>query len=512
VNSSSTPGPRLLSGRYLLGERLGRGGMGDVYRATDQVLARQVAVKVFRPDVSDDALHLRHQSEARVLAGLNHPGLVAVYDIGTQDEQPFLVMELVEGETLAQLIHRGPLEPRYAASLGGQLAASLQAIHDAGVIHRDVKPANVMVRAADDGTPLRTKLTDFGIARLVDGTRLTSTGLLLGTVQYLSPEQTIGGTVSYPSDVYALGLVLLECLTGGPAFPGVGIESAVVRLSRQPEVPAALGGQWGGLLEAMTAREPEDRPTAGEVAATLGGLTADARAGSTGTASVAPLVPHAPVVPAGHAPGTAAPGLEPSGSPAAHDDARTEVGEAPYRAGRPVTSRRRRRATWGLSAAAAAALAALVTVAATWSGAGFAAQPTPGASSPATPAATPSAAQQTRAGDPSSTAAPVAATGTAAPVSTPTTRATTAVPPRRSPSPPSAPVPSPRPGSGAGSKHQAGPKPVGTKPGPPKAKSGPPKPKSGPGKGTSGGGKAKHGGRAKHGGKAKPAAGAAEHA
>ena len=190
--NSSTPGPRLLSGRYLLGELLGRGGMGDVYRATDQVLARQVAVKVFRPDVSDDALHLRHQSEARVLAGLNHPGLVAVYDIGTQDEQPFLVMELVEGETLAQLIRRGPLEPRHAASLGGQLAASLQAIHDAGVIHRDVKPANVMVRAADDGTPLRTKLTDFGIARLVDGTRLTSTGLLLGTAQYLSPEQTIG--------------------------------------------------------------------------------------------------------------------------------------------------------------------------------------------------------------------------------------------------------------------------------------------------------------------------------
>ena len=348
--NSSTPGPRLLSGRYLLGELLGRGGMGDVYRATDQVLARQVAVKVFRPDVSDDALHLRHQSEARVLAGLNHPGLVAVYDIGTQDEQPFLVMELVEGETLAQLIRRGPLEPRHAASLGGQLAASLQAIHDAGVIHRDVKPANVMVRAADDGTPWRTKLTDFGIARLVDGTRLTSTGLLLGTAQYLSPEQTIGETVSYPSDVYALGLVLLECLTGGPAFPGVGIETAVVRLTRQPEVPVALGGQWGALLAAMTAREPEDRPTAGEVAATLDGLTADARPRSAGFASVTPLVPigHAAVVPAGHAPAVpAAPGLEPSGSPAAHDDAPTQVGEAPYPVGRAAASRRRRRAAWG---------------------------------------------------------------------------------------------------------------------------------------------------------------------
>ena len=508
--SSSTPGPRLLSGRYLLGERLGRGGMGDVYRATDQVLARQVAVKVFRPDVSDDALHLRHQSEARVLAGLNHPGLVAVYDIGTQDDQPFLVMELVEGETLAQLIHRGPLEPRHAASLCGQLAASLQAIHDAGVIHRDVKPANMMVRAADDGTPWRTKLTDFGIARLVDGTRLTSTGLLLGTVQYLSPEQTIGGTVSYPSDVYALGLVLLECLTGRPAFPGVGIETAVVRLSRQPEVPAALGGQWGGLLEAMTAREPEDRPTAGEVAAALGGLTADTAAGSTGPASVTPPVPvgHAPVVPAGHAPETAAPGLEPSGSAAADDDAQTQVGEAPYPVGRAVTSRRRRGATWGLSAAAAAAVAALVTVAATWSGAPSTGQPAPAASGPAAPAATPSAAQQTRAADPSSTAAPVAATGTAVPVSTPATRATTAAPPRHSPSATRAPspapaatsAPSPSSGSGSGGKHQSGPKPVGTKPGPPKAR-------SGPGKAKPAGGKAKPGG-----GKAKPAGGKAKRA
>src|SRR3954471_19589632 len=199
VDSTNNPaGARVLVGRYRLGERLGRGGMGDVYRATDQVLARQVAVKLFRPDVSDEALDQRHESEARVLAGLNHPGLVSVYDIGTDDEQPFLVMELVEGETLADLVRRGPLAPAEVASLGAQLAASLQAIHDAGVIHRDIKPANVLVCNSDDGSPLRTKLTDFGIARLVDGTRMTSTGLLLGTAQYLSPEQTIGGAVPPP--------------------------------------------------------------------------------------------------------------------------------------------------------------------------------------------------------------------------------------------------------------------------------------------------------------------------
>src|SRR4051812_22382014 len=275
VDSTNNPaGARVLVGRYRLGERLGRGGMGDVYRATDQVLARQDAVKLFRPDVSDEALDQRHESEARVLAGLNHPGLVSVYDIGTDDEQPFLVMELVEGETLADLVRRGSLAPAEVASLGAQLAASLQAIHDAGVIHRDIKPANVLVCNSDDGSPLRTKLTDFGIARLVDGTRMTSTGLLLGTAQYLSPEQTIGGAVSLPCDIYALGLVLLECLTGRAAFPGVGIETAVVRLTRQPEIPAELGPRWADVLGAMTAREPEQRPTAGEVASLLSALSA----------------------------------------------------------------------------------------------------------------------------------------------------------------------------------------------------------------------------------------------
>src|SRR4051812_18623492 len=274
VDSTNNPaGARVLVGRYRLGERLGRGGMGDVYRATDQVLARQVAVKLFRPDVSDEALDQRHESEARVLAGLNHPGLVSVYDIGTDDEQPFLVMELVEGETLADLVRRGPLAAAEVASLGAQLAASLQAIHDAGVIHRDIKPANVLVCDSDDGSAVRTKLTDFGIARLVDGTRMTSTGLLLGTAQYLSPEQTIGGAVSLPCDVYAPGLVLLECLTGRPAFPGVGIETAVVRLSRQPEIPSELGPRWADVLGAMTAREPEQRPTAGEVASLLSALS-----------------------------------------------------------------------------------------------------------------------------------------------------------------------------------------------------------------------------------------------
>ena len=372
MDSTTNPaGARVLVGRYRLGERLGRGGMGDVYRATDQVLARQVAVKLFRPDVSDEALGQRHDTEGRVLAGLNHPGLVSVYDIGTDDEQPFLVMELVEGETLADLVRRGPLAPAQVASLGGQLGASLQAIHAAGVIHRDIKPANVLVCASDDGAALRTKLTDFGIARLVDGTRLTSTGLLVGTAQYLSPEQTIGGAVSYPCDVYALGLVLLECLTGRPAFPGVGIETALVRLSRQPEIPPELGPRWADVLGAMTAREPEQRPTAGEVASLLSALSTpgseEREAVSVPRVAPAPAMAPAAVVDA-------------VAAHQAHDGPPTEVGSVPTRAG---ASRRRRRTAWSVSVGAAAALATAVTVAASWSGTPATGEPATGATSPA---------------------------------------------------------------------------------------------------------------------------------
>ena len=398
MDSSNNPaGARVLVGRYRLGERIGRGGMGDVYRATDQVLARQVAVKLFRPSVSDEALDQRHESEARVLAGLNHPGLVSVYDIGTDDEQPFLVMELVEGETLADLIRRGPLAPAQVASLGGQLAASLQAIHDAGVIHRDIKPANVLVCGSDDGAVLRTKLTDFGIARLVDGTRLTSTGLLIGTVQYLSPEQTVGGAVSLPSDVYALGLVLLECLTGRAAFPGVGIETAVVRLSRQPEIPAELGPRWADVLGAMTAREPEQRPTAGEVASLLSALSAPA-SGEQEAASVRRVTPAAAAAPAGAA---AAPAGQPHGGPP------TEVGQVPAGAG---ASRRRRRTAWSVSVGAAAALATAVTLGASWSGAPATGEPATGAASPA-PSRTASAAHPQTAEPASASEPDRAATG-----------------------------------------------------------------------------------------------------
>ena len=376
---SSTPGRGARpGGRYRLGERLGRGGMGDVYRATDQVLARQVAVKLFRPDVSDEALHLRHESEARVLAGLNHPGLV----VGLRHRHGRRAAVPRDGAGRGRDA-RGPDPPRAARaprrsrSLGGQLAASLQAIHDAGVIHRDIKPANVLVCASDDGDALRTKLTDFGIARLVDGTRLTSTGLLLGTAQYLSPEQTIGGTVSYPCDVYALGLVLLECLTGRPAFPGVGIETAVVRLSRQPEIPAELGPRWADVLGAMTAREPEQRPTAGEVASLLSALSAPGSA-EREAVSAQRVAPAAAVAPAG-LPWARRLRLRPR-PPGRTDGPPTEVGSVPTRAG---ASRRRRRTAWSVSVGAAAALATAVTVAATWSGTPATGEPATGATSPA---------------------------------------------------------------------------------------------------------------------------------
>ena len=188
-----------------------------------------------------------------------------VYDAGTDDAgRPWVVMELVLGETLADALRRGPLEPVRTAEVGRVLAEALAHVHAEGLVHRDVKPANVLL-----GRDGRVRLTDFGIARLVDAARVTATGLTVGTAGYLSPEQVTGSHVGPPSDVYSLGLVLLECLTGAREYPGTAVEVALARLSRQPRVPADLPAGWPGLLEAMTAREPAGRPTAGEVATEL---------------------------------------------------------------------------------------------------------------------------------------------------------------------------------------------------------------------------------------------------
>lgn len=289
----------LLDDRYRLEDVVGQGGMATVYRAHDLVLHRDVAVKLFPPVSEDTEDLLRHQSEMRVLAQLSHPGLVTLHDAGAAHaggpvRQTYLVMELVAGPTLAERLVRGPLSRRHTARLGQQVADALAVVHGAGVVHRDVKPANVLLvdrmpdaaHEEDPDAPLTTgpivKLADFGIARLSDGARLTVTGTTLGTATYLSPEQAAGGVVGPPTDIYALGLVLLECLTGKKAFTGTMVEVAAARLNTSPTIPAELGPAWVHVLRAMTARRPEDRPTAAEAALRLGAIAED----SSGTGEV----------------------------------------------------------------------------------------------------------------------------------------------------------------------------------------------------------------------------------
>ncbi|WP_308121630.1 serine/threonine-protein kinase [Actinotalea ferrariae] len=283
----------LLDDRYRLEDVLGQGGMATVYRAHDLVLDRDVAVKLF-PPVADDADDLlRHRSEMRVLAQLSHPGLVTLHDAGAAFtggpmRQTYLVMELVDGPTLADRLTEGPLSPRHTARLGRQVAEALAVVHAADVVHRDVKPANVLLvdrdrlaaAAAEDPAAAVTtgpivKLADFGIARLADGARLTVTGTTLGTATYLSPEQAAGSPVGPPTDVYALGLVLLECLTGRKAFTGTVVEVAAARLNSAPPIPTEFGPEWVVVLQGMTRMRPEERLTASEAANRLAALAED---------------------------------------------------------------------------------------------------------------------------------------------------------------------------------------------------------------------------------------------
>jgi len=251
----------VLADRYRLDGLLGGGGVADVYRARDLVLDRDVAVKVLR-DAVDDTERSRFVGEARMLARLSHVGLVTVLDVGLSGTQPFLVMEMVEGDTLAAALRAGPLRVEQVAEIGAQLAAAIAYAHERDVVHRDVKPANVLLGPGGDA-----KLADFGIARLVgDTVRHTQTGTAIGTPAYVSPEQARGLPVGPPTDVYSLGLVLLEALTGERAFTGTPVETALARLQRPPAIPENLPAEWRDLLAGMTATDPADRPTATEAA------------------------------------------------------------------------------------------------------------------------------------------------------------------------------------------------------------------------------------------------------
>ena len=271
VVSVTEPGEMpALAARYSLGPVIGTGGMARVHRATDTLLERAVAVKVFRLD-ADPVDAARIENEARTLASVQHPGLVSVYDAGTWRREdgsdvPYLVMELVDGPTLDECCLDGTLAVQEVTRIGAELADALAHVHGRGIVHRDVKPGNILL---DRGR--RPKLTDFGIARLVDSARHTQTGMRIGTAAYLSPEQISGGEVAPPSDIYSLGLVLLEALTGHREYPGISVETALARLERPPVVPPDLPDPLRSLLQAMTARDPQYRPNAAEVAAVLRG-------------------------------------------------------------------------------------------------------------------------------------------------------------------------------------------------------------------------------------------------
>ena len=272
------PGPvgSLLADRFLIDSLIGTGGMASVYRATDTALGRTVAVKLFRADGGASEPE-RQSGEIALLASLNHFALVTLFDAGSTSvagiQRTFIVMELVDGPDLRTRISDGPMGSADVAGMGADLAEALHYVHERGIIHRDVKPANVLLAPSGfPGRGMHAKLADFGIARLLDETRLTATGSLLGTASYLSPEQALGGAIGAPTDVYSLGLVLLECLTGTRAYPGTAGESAMARLQRQPEIPGRLGRDWSEVLAAMTAREAADRPTAAEAAGLLRAL------------------------------------------------------------------------------------------------------------------------------------------------------------------------------------------------------------------------------------------------
>ena len=275
----------MLGNRYLLGERIATGGMGEVWGATDDVLGRGVAVKILKREYADDPTFLeRFRAEARHAAGLSHAGIAAVYDYGEDDGSPFIVMELVPGKALSTVMaEEGAIDAELTLDIVGQAASALRTAHEGGVIHRDVKPGNLIV--TPDGT---VKITDFGIARATNAVPLTLTGAIMGTAYYISPEQASGESVTPASDVYSLGVVAYECLTGRRPFDGntpVSVALAQVR-EEPPALPDGIPQPVADLVMRMLAKDPADRPSTAELAAEAATLRA-AAAGWEDTATKA---------------------------------------------------------------------------------------------------------------------------------------------------------------------------------------------------------------------------------
>ena len=407
--------PALLADRYEVGQLIGSGGTARVYRARDLRLDRQVAVKIYNRDVVavDQRRRLR---EMNIQAGITHPGVVALLDSGTENGRTFLVMQLVEGENLAERLLGGPMPAAEVTTLAAGLTEALTHVHARRVVHRDLKPANVFLSA---NGPL---IGDFGIAHALDTTHITGAGVVPGTAAYLAPEQVSGQPAGPPADVYALGLILLECVTGQREYAGTMIEAAMARLTRPPWIPEDLPPSLAHTLRRMTRREPGDRPTAAEVREMLhapvpvvpwgagtghswwrrgiaAGLVASAgrRRGTAADAPLAPTLPHAITAEGAAAPAPAA--ATPS-SAATPSTTVTRTRAAQY-AEPPVPHSRRPRRLVAAAGVAAVALAAFATMLLT--------EPETGTSTPAQPPAPSSPAATTA--PPASASAPLAGSG-----------------------------------------------------------------------------------------------------
>ncbi|MFJ3790850.1 serine/threonine-protein kinase [Kitasatospora sp. NPDC090091] len=344
----------VLGGRYTLTERIGGGGMGSVWRADDQVLARRVAVKILHPGLVEDGTFVqRFRREAQLLAGLKHPGIVDVHDYGEsgrdgEERTAYIVMELVEGRPLdTVLAEGGPMEPERALGLLATALDALAAAHRQDIVHRDVKPSNLMLRP--DG---QVTVTDFGIARAVASTKLTASHAVIGTALYMAPEQAEGKSVTPASDLYSIGVVAYELLTGKPPFVGESVLEVALKHLREPvpELPAAFPEAVRDLVSRALAKQPEERfadaaamaaaaraaigagpgPAAAGAAGGAGGAAAGGAASAGGAAKPAAAEADAP---AAGAPAASAP---------APDAAAGEVGQVKDRDATEPGNRRRR--------------------------------------------------------------------------------------------------------------------------------------------------------------------------
>ena len=377
----------LLAGRYRLDESIGAGGYCQVWRATDTVLSRPVAIKLLRAGYAHQAETLdRFKTEARHAGSLSHPNIARVYDYGepADGQPPYLVMELIDGPSLAGVLATGPLDAARTMDIIAQTASGLQAAHASGLVHRDIKPGNILF--APGGA---VRITDFGIAYAIGSAPVTVSGTVVGTPGYIAPERVAGSQAGPASDLYALGIVGYECLAGAPPFTGGALEVATAHRDRPlPPLPAWVPPGVAAFVMAMTAKDPSRRPaSAGEVAVRAARLRDDlsARQDATLVLPAEMLLGGPPDVPITKASDPPIPGVPP-------------------RAGARA-SRRRRRSLAGVAALALAALAGLVLAAVT----GLGSSPHPaGGPSPAPSSASPAA----TAGPASSAAA---TPGTAAP-------------------------------------------------------------------------------------------------